>query len=122
VKTVRWAEITGLVAVLLGTLREVLIWDQRVALDGTVLAFVFTAGVPLLMAVLVLLATRRGSKAAFAALVIFTGLAWLTTWKLGLTDGSVAFSAGAASLILQSISLLLLVVAWVQGWRGQKRA
>lgn len=108
-QVVRWAEWLGLTAVLLGALREALIWEARAALDGPVLALIFTVAVPLLVALLVLLVTRRRSKVALGLLLMLTILAWLSTWKLGLTDGSVAFTAGAASLILQSIGLLLLV-------------
>ncbi|HEX8662175.1 MAG TPA: hypothetical protein VF686_09945 [Brevundimonas sp.] len=106
---VRAAEGCGLIAAVLGGVREAFIWEERTALDGPALALVFTLAIPLVTALLVLLVTRRRSKAALTVIFLLTALAWLTTAKLGLTDGSVAFTAGAASLILQSASLLLML-------------
>jgi uncharacterized membrane protein YpjA len=107
--TVRAAEGLGLFAAALGAVREAFVWEERTALDGPALALVFTLAVPLVTALLVLLVTRRRSKAALVVSFLLAALAWLTTVKLGLTDGSVAFTAGAASLILQSASLLLML-------------
>lgn len=116
---VRVAEGLGLLAALLTAVREALVWDQRVALDGPVLALVFTIAVPLLTAALVLLVTRRRSKVALVVTFLLVALAWMTTWKLGLTDGSPAFSAGAVSLILQSAGLFLMLspkaLQWLRG-------
>jgi hypothetical protein len=116
---VRVAEGLGLLAALLGAVRETLIWDQRAALDGPALALAFTVAIPLLTAALVLLVTRRRSRSALVVSFLLTALAWLTTWKLGLTDGSPAFTAGAASLLLQSASLLLMLsppaLRWLRG-------
>ncbi|HEX8483109.1 MAG TPA: hypothetical protein VF650_14525 [Allosphingosinicella sp.] len=113
---VRAAEALGLLAAGLGAVREAFIWEERTALDGPALALVFTLAVPLVMALLVLLVTRRRSKAALVVLFLLAALAWLTTGKLGLTDGSLAFTAGAASLILQSASLLLMLTPPALRW------
>ena len=105
------AERLGLAAAALGFVREALIWPQRVAFDGVVLAALLTVLSPALVVALVLAVTRRGSRLAFAAIVVLTALAWLTTMKLGLTDGGMAFSIGAASLITGTLALAFMAVA-----------
>ena len=108
----------GLAAAALGFLREALIWPQRVALDGVVLAALLTVLAPALVVALVLAVTRRASWLAFAVLVLLTALAWFTTAKLGLTDGGMAFSVGAASLIVGTLALGFMAVAL---WQARER-
>ena len=114
--TVIWAERLGLAGAAMAAVREVLLWQQRVALDGTALALAFTIGAPLLIAALVLWTTRRGSLVAAGLLAVLCALAWFTSAKIGLLDGSAAFSAGAASLILQTAGLLILLTPSALRW------
>ena len=113
--SILWAERLGLTSAAFGAIREALIWTQRVALDGILLAALFTIVVPLLVALLVLAVTRLRSILALVVMFLLLVLAWLTTVKLGLTDGSAAFSIGAASLIFQTASLVLMLVP--ASWR-----
>ena len=113
---VRWAEWLGLASALLGAVREALLWNERVALDGTALTIVFTFLVPVFIALLVLAVTRWRSKSAFVVLVLLLALSWLTTARLGLTNWSAAYNAGAASLLLQTAGLLLMITPRAFRW------
>lgn len=111
-----WAERLMLVGAGLGFVREALLWNQRVALDGAGLALLFTVGIPVLIAGLVLLVTRKRSRGSFVFLVLLSVMAWYTSQRLGLTDGTPAFTAGAASLILQTAGLLAMLPPGSRRW------
>lgn len=108
-----WAERLMLVGAGFRFVREALIWNQRVALDGAGLALLFTVGIPVLIAGLALLVTRKRSRGSFVFLALLSAMAWYTSQRLGLTDGSPAITA---SLILQTAGLFAMLLPGSRRW------
>lgn len=111
-----------LAAALLSLANMIGLFDRRAALDGVVLATVFTFVFPWLPLLLGLAVTRRRSALAKWLLLALIALSLFTAWRMGTARwGEPAIFLGALAGALEvAAGVLLLTVG--RSWTGKERA
>ena len=114
----RLFELVLVLAAIFESFHLLTLFERRAEVDGTVMAVIFTAGLPWVPVLLGLALTRRRSLIAKWLLLVLIAIAAFTAFKIGTAQGSEpAMLLGAIAGALQlAAALMLLTVGrtWTQ--------
>jgi hypothetical protein len=113
-----WMEGFGVAAVAAEGAHLALLFQRRVEVDGLAMAIALSAGTPLLIMALLLLATRRASNVARWFLVVLAMLALLTAVVSGIgawADNPILL-VGGLSLLLQIAAIAMSFTPGGNSW------